>query len=158
MKIKLFFFSVIIVSLFQGCANKSAVELKGDNMEIQTLETLYGCINTAYTVSIKSDLSYLIVSNQNDFNRLVGISTCSPTIDFSSSNLLIGKKSLSSGNSSIEYELKEIQPGVLVVNVIFNQNMAQNAPKVVYNVFIPKRFELPNVKVEYQTRQIEKEN
>ncbi|OJU23769.1 MAG: hypothetical protein BGN92_00500 [Sphingobacteriales bacterium 41-5] len=123
-----------------------------EKIEFQNLETLYGCRNTTYLdIGIEKE-EFVVITNQGDFNRIVNSELCRPAIDFKSYNLLIGKKSLSSGNSRIDYELIKSENENLTIRIVFTQNMAQNAPTVVYNVLIPKRFESSNLKVEYQIR------
>lgn len=154
MKINFSVWGAILVFLFTGCDNKTVLDKSYKMIEAQNLETLYGCTNTTFGLDIEIENSYLVITSQSDYNRLVKSTTCNPLIDFNSYNLLIGKKGLSTGNSSIEYELKENSLGELDVKVKFNQNMAQNAPIVVYNVLIPKKFNSSNVKVEYQIKNL----
>ena len=86
------------------------------------------------------DLSndFTIIRTQNIFNDLVS-GSCHPEIDFGIYDLIIGKKGLVSGNSSIDYELTEnCETHNQNLKVTFNQNATMIAPNLTYHALIPK--------------------
>ena len=86
------------------------------------------------------DLSdnFMIIRNQLDFTEFV-TGSCHPSIDFSTYDLVIGKKGLTSGNESIEYELIEnCETGNLNLKVTFFQNITTVAPNLTYHALTLK--------------------
>ena len=81
---------------------------------------------------------FIIIGNQTDFDRLV-TGDCHPEIDFFTYDLIIGKKQQSSGNDSIDYQLKKnCETGNYVLKVTFNQNIAAVAPNLTYHTLAHK--------------------
>ncbi|MCF6361158.1 MAG: hypothetical protein L3J29_10410 [Cyclobacteriaceae bacterium] len=107
-------------------------------VNITSLENEYGCTNTQYQLEIDLTDNYIIIKNQLDFAEFVS-GSCLPTIDFSTYDLVIGKKGFTSGISLIEYELiKNCNSGDLNLKVTFYQNVATVAPNLTYHSLIPK--------------------
>lgn len=103
-----------------------------------SLESEYDCINTKYQMEINLSEDYMIINNQSDFDELV-TGSCQPPIDFSTYDLVIGKKGLSNGNVSISYELiQKCTDGNQILTVTFNQNETTEAPNLTYHALIPK--------------------
>lgn len=104
-----------------------------------SLEDEYGCYNTKYTMEVDLSETYIIVRNQQDFENILLSDNCKPIIDFAIFDLVIGKKGLSNGNSSIDYKLIEFcETGNETLTVTFNSNMQTNAPRITYHALIPK--------------------
>jgi len=131
-------FRILIISIlflgFYSCNNDCT-----DNIvNITSLEKEYGCTDTKYQMDIDLSENYMIIRNQPDFAEFVS-GSCQPTIDFSTYDLVIGKKGLGSGNESIEYQLIEnCETGNLNLKVTFFQNIASVAPNLTYHALIPK--------------------
>ncbi len=106
------------------------------SLAVKTLETEYGCTNTAMQLGINLSDTFTIIESQTQFTTLV--SGCTPNVDFSQYSLLIGKKRLNGGLQSISYELKDECANGYVLNVKFTKSLASNAPNVTYHVLLPK--------------------
>ncbi len=135
MKLRILIISIIFFG-FYSCNNDNNCT---DNVvNITSLENEYACTNTKYQMDIGLSDNYMIISNQLDFAEFVS-GSCQPTIDFSTYDLVIGKKGLASGNESIAYELLEnCETGNLNLKVTFFQNIAAVAPNLTYHALIPK--------------------
>jgi len=119
-----------------SCSNNNYCS--NSTIAITSLETEYACNNTKYEMDIDLSEDTMIISNQQDFSEFV-TGTCQPTIDFTRYDLIIGKKTLSSGNESIEYTLIEnCETGNLNLKVTFIQNIASVAPTLTYHALTPK--------------------
>lgn len=81
---------------------------------------------------------YIIIRDQSSFiSRVEG--NCKPDIDFSTFDLVIGKKQLTTGNESIEYQLTEnCHTGNPVLEVTFKLNETTVAPNLTFHRLIPK--------------------
>jgi len=107
-------------------------------LAITSLETEYACNNTKNQMNINLVDDYMIISNQEDFSAFVS-GTCQPTIDFAMYDIVIGRKSLTSGNDSIEYTLLEnCETGNLNLKVTFIQNITAVVPTLNYHALVPK--------------------
>ncbi|MBZ9632181.1 hypothetical protein LB465_15470 [Salegentibacter sp. LM13S] len=132
-KIRFLLFTLIIVVF--SCSKKD--NCTSNKINITSLENEYGCPDIRYS-DVDIEENYLIISNQESFEELNMVS-CTPEINFSKYDLIIGKKSLSQGNQSINYELsKSCVTQNLILKVIFTQNEAAVALTVTYHVLIPK--------------------
>ena len=102
------------------------------------LENEYGCINTKYQMDIVLSNDYTIIRSQESFYNLV-TGDCMPQIDFSTYDLVIGKKELTSGNTAINYSfMKHPCNGQFYLQVDFIQNATAEAPNLTYHALIPK--------------------
>ncbi len=136
MKFKNLFIALLAIGIFScnnddnGCADTT--------MNITSLEEEYGCTNTKYQMDINLSDDFIIIDNQADFTAMV-TGSCQPPIDFATYDLVIGKKGLTSGNSSIEYELiQNCNTGNQNLIVTFIQNETAEAPDLTYHALIPK--------------------
>ena len=117
-----------------------------------SLEEVYGCSDTRYLEVALSE-NYALVRSQEEFEALVTGEGCSPEIDFIKYDLVIGKKGLPSGNTSIDYELGyTCNRGELLLQVTFNQNGYLEAPNITYHALIPKLSEGEYVSVELEVK------
>lgn len=136
MKYKIIFLPLLFLAL-SSCSNED------DNcsdrvINTTSLESKYNCTNTKYDLNLELVDDYIIIRDQANFNSLV-TGNCNPVIDFSTFNMVIGKKELTTGNDSIEYNLTEnCETGNLVLEVTFNQNESTEAPNLTYHRLIPK--------------------
>lgn len=81
---------------------------------------------------------FTIIRSQSVFEAMV-TGSCQPQIDFSTYDLVIGKRGLSNGNTSIDYTLVEdCETGDQVLMVTFHQNDTTEAPNLTYHALIPK--------------------
>lgn len=91
---------------------------------------------------------FLIIRNQTGFESHVS-GNCHPDIDFSSYDLVIGKKQLTTGNNSIEYQLTEnCETHHYTLGVTFHQNESTVAPNLTFHRLIPKFSEEEELSVE----------
>lgn len=132
--------SLLFLILFFGISSCNNDEECADSiLNITSFETEYGCVDTKYQMDI-DDLSesYIIIRSQTEFdNQITG--NCQPAIDFSIYDLVIGKKGLSNGNNSIDYELiKNCKTLNLILKVTFNQNETTEAPNLTYHALVSK--------------------
>jgi hypothetical protein len=122
--------------LLSGCSNDD--DCTDTVLNTTSLEIEYGCTNTKYQMDIELSENFMIIKNQLDFAEFVS-GSCQPTIDFSIYDLIIGKKGLANGNSSIDNELiKNCETGNENLIVTFNQNETTEAPNLTYHALIPK--------------------
>ena len=136
-KMKILLLSFILIGIV-SCSDDDNNNCSDSIIETTSLENEYGCINTKYQMDIELSNDHMIIRNQLDFSEFV-TGSCQPEIDFSIYDLVIGKKGLSSGNSSINYELIEnCNDGNQTLTVTFNQNETTEAPNLTYHALIPK--------------------
>ena len=136
-KIRILLLSFIFIGIL-SCSKDDDNNCSDLIIETTSLENEYGCSNTKYQIEIELSDNYMIIKNQLEFSEFV-TGSCQPEIDFSTYDLVIGKKGLSSGNSSISYELIEnCENGNQTLTVTFNQNETTEAPNLTYHALIPK--------------------
>lgn len=143
-KILLFF----VFGLLFSCASSDNSTCEPMALPFTNLETEYGCVNTKYFLynSVETD-SYIIIRNQNDFDTMTDDLTCRPQIDFETYDLVIGKKQLTSGNDSIQYEYID-NCIAKKLKVTFLQNETLIAPNIIYHALIPKLSAQESIEVE----------
>jgi hypothetical protein len=133
--------NVIIVIFFvlpmQSCLNDD--DCSPIIIPITSLEDEYGCINTPYQMDIDLSEDFTIIRSQTVFDDLV-TGTCLPQIDFEAFDLLIGKKALTSGFETINYNelVKNCDNAQLNLTVTFVRNATAVAPNASYHVLVPK--------------------
>lgn len=117
-------------------------------LEITSLENEYDCVNTPYQMDIDLSEQFVIIRSQLVFDELV-TGSCTPDIDFGVYDLLIGKKGLSSGFDSINYDglVKDCNTGHLALTITFVLNATAEAPNVTYHALVPKLAEGENINV-----------
>jgi len=150
------FILFIVFSTIISCNNDDDSNNNDDNnclelnidIDITSLENEYGCVDTKYQMEINLSEDYTIIRNQSDFDNLV-TGSCQPTINFSNYDLIIGKKGLTNGNSTIDYVLTQhCETGNQTLKVTFNQNDTTVAPNLTYHALIPKLGEEQELNVE----------
>jgi len=135
MKYRILFISILLIGIF-SCNNDD--DCTDTILNTTSLEFEYGCTNTEYQMDIELSENFMIIKNQLDFAEFV-TGSCQPTIDFAVYDLIIGKKGLTNGNTSIDYELIEnCETGNENLIVTFNQNETTEAPNLTYHALIPK--------------------
>ena len=101
------------ISLFLlGSCDKDAECQEQKEIPLTSLEEEYGCTNTRYGLDVELVDDYTIIRSQAGFGNIVSTSNCNPAIDFSKYDLLIGKRRLANGNSSIDYALARVCPSL----------------------------------------------
>lgn len=136
-KTRVLLLSFIFIGIL-SCSNDDDNNCSDLIIETTSLENEYGCSNTKYQMEIELSDNHMIIKNQLEFSEFV-TGSCQSEIDFSTYDLVIGKKGLSSGNSSISYELIEnCENGNQTLTVTFNQNETTEAPNLTYHALIPK--------------------
>ena len=132
------------------------VTCKGDEncvspeLPVKSLESEYGCSDTRRQLNINLSETSTIIRSQADFARLV-TGSCQPQIDFTTYDLLIGKKGLPNGNSSIAYTLRrDCQTNQVLLRVVFQQNATTEAPNLTYHALVPKLAPGEDIKVQIE--------
>lgn len=139
MEIKKLFFSILILGFYSCSDNCTDITLDVSQLEIE-----YGCKN----VNIDLSENYMIIRNPLDFSEFVN-ADCQSQVDFSTYDLVIGKKGLTNGLVSIVYELTEnCETEDQSLKITFNLNETDEAPNVIYNALIPKLEENQELNVE----------
>lgn len=129
---------ILMVSIVIFSCNNDDGVCTDINVSTTSLESEYGCTNTKYQMDIDLSNDFMIIRNQADFNALV-TGSCLPSIDFDTYDLVIGKQSFASGNTSIEYLLVEdCETANQNLTVTFYQNATAVAPNLTYHALIPK--------------------
>ena len=138
--------AVILLFTFSSCDNDENI-CNNTTINVSQLETKNGCTN----VSIDLTETYMIIKNQLDFSEFVN-ATCQSEIDFSTYDLVIGRKGLTNGLSSIEYKLTEFcETGDQTLDIIINLNETTESPNITYNALIPKLRENQELTVDITT-------
>lgn len=150
MKLNPSIFLVIAIFFLIGCEKDT--ECENLILKTESLENLYGCPDTRYGLECRLDNDYEIIRSQQSFLDFT-TGTCRPEIDFQSYDLIIGKKGLTSGNSSIEYELRvDCQEEIKILKVTFNQNTATVAPNLTYHSLVPKLGDEETIRVDIEVK------
>ncbi len=141
---------LILGLLIQSCDKEN--DCKSNTLKTESLENLYGCPDTRYGLECRLADNFEIIRSQQKFMDFT-TGTCRPEIDFQSYDLIIGKKGLTSGNTSIDYELiDDCKRGIKILTVTFNQNIATVAPNLTYHALIPKLGDEETIQVEIKLK------
>ena len=132
-----FLTAISLICTMQSCSNDD--ECTPATLDITSLEMEYGCENTPYQMDIDISEDFLIITSQTVFDDLV-TGTCMPQIDFDTFDLLIGKKGLTNGFETINYDglVKNCDNNQLSLTVTFTLNATAIAPNATYHVLMPK--------------------
>ena len=107
-------------------------------LDVLSLESEYGCVNTKYQMDIDLQEDFTIINNQSEYDQLVS-GSCNVQIDFTKYDLIVGKKGLTNGNVRIHYRLlKECDYKRLQLEITFFQNITAVAPNLTYHALIEK--------------------
>lgn len=129
---------VTICSAFKCNKEEESKACVSGPLAIKTLESEYGCTNTAMQLNINLSNNYRLINSTAEFTSLV-TGSCMPAIDFSQYTLLIGKQSLNNGLQRINYEvLNDCASSKYIVNVTLVKNITLQAPNVTYHLLLPK--------------------
>ncbi|MEM5565191.1 hypothetical protein WNY78_08745 [Psychroserpens sp. AS72] len=141
---------LLLVIVVNSCSNDD--ECTPVTLGITSLEVAYGCINTPYQMDIDLSDDFTIIRSQTVFNDLV-TGDCTPEIDFEAYDLIIGKKGLTNGFDTINYDglVKNCDNGQLYLTVSFVLNATDIAPNVTYHALVPKLAENEIVNVSIVT-------
>jgi len=140
---------IITISIFLfSCEFDEDKDCLANTLDTHSLEEIYNCADTRHNTQIDLSDNYIIIRSQSQFNNLV-TGDCLPQINFSTYDLVIGKKGLTSGNETINYNYYyDCSLGNLVLEVEFIQNIASVAPNLTYHALIPKLGDEETVAVE----------
>lgn len=144
------FFLPLFFVICVGCPQKDDDRNPCEDVlvPITSLEAEYGCTNTAYETEINLDDTFTVIRSQEVFDVLVS-GTCTPTIDFNTYDLIIGKQGLRNGNISISYEfIRDCETNLLTLSVTFLQNMTLEAPNLTYHVLTEKIADIDTLEIE----------
>lgn len=137
-KMKILLLSFILLGIVSCSDDDDNTNCSDSGIETTSLEDEYGCTNTKYQMDIDLSDDYMVIENQSSFSEFV-TGSCQPDIDFSTYDLIIGKKGLTTGNDSIDYQLIEnCESGNQTLTVTFHQNETTVAPNLTYHALIPK--------------------
>ncbi|MCF6130117.1 hypothetical protein L1S35_10555 [Flavobacterium sp. AS60] len=129
---------VVVLGLFFSCTGSNSSDCEPSALPFTNLEAEYGCVNTKYLLyNIVQGDNFIIIRNQIDFENMTDDVACRPQIDFTTYDLIIGKKQLTSGNQSIQYEYMD-NCTEKVLTVTFVQDETMVAPTIIYHALIPK--------------------
>ena len=104
-------------------------------------------MNTPFSLDIDLSEGYTVIHNQSTYDAMV-TGSCSVSIDFSSYDLIIGKKTLTTGLQSINYEVdNNCDTSTIDIAVNIGTNDATVAPNITYHVLIPKQSDNQNFDV-----------
>lgn len=138
MKILYTYLLLTIITLCIGCSSSDDPGCVSLPVDFTSLETEYGCENTKNLLEIDTTEVFTILSSQQEFEAITS-GPCMPQIDFTTYDLIIGKRDLSSGNNSISYEAtQDCSTNILQLTVTFNQNATTEAPTLTFHILVPK--------------------
>ena len=144
--------SLALMAMMSGCVTCPERPCVSPELPVRSLESEYGCPDTRRQLNINLSQVHTIIRSQADFDRLV-TGSCQPRIDFTTYDLLIGKKGLPSGNSSITYTLRrDCETNQALLRVVFQQNATAEAPNITYHALVPKLAPSEDVKVEIEVK------
>ena len=142
-----YLFLVLMMIVLDMSCSKKVEDCLNAPLDTYSLEELYECENTKRQMDINLSESFTIITTQSRFSEMV-TGTCKPEIDFEKYDLIIGKKGLTSGNVSIDYDFRtDCENDRLLLKVTFNQNITTEAPNLTYHVLVDKLNENENVEV-----------
>lgn len=142
-----YLFLVLMMIVLDMSCSKKVEDCLNAPLDTYSLEELYECENTKRQMDINLSESFTIIKTQSRFSETVS-GTCKPEIDFEKYDLIIGKKGLTSGNVSIDYDFRtDCENDRLLLKVTFNQNITTEAPNLTYHVLVDKLNENENVEV-----------
>ena len=130
--------SLIIISMLPIGLTSCKKECEEIVYKVESFENLYGCQDTRHGLIIDLTNEAIIIISQTGFNSLVE-GTCTPSIDFTKYDLIIGKKITDNRVDTIYYDYRADCPDrakVLQVEII--QSAITTPDTVVYHALIPK--------------------
>lgn len=135
--------TAVFIPFFIGCTtNKDDVEIVEcvpSQIPFTSIESYFGCANTKSGININLNNTFTIIRSQAEFDQLVTKPQgCSVNLDLTNYDLIIGKKTLTSGYQSVSYEYFTSDCKKLVLKVTFVQNETLIAPNVIYHALVPK--------------------
>lgn len=136
-KIRVYSIAFLLVFLVNSCSNDD--QCTPGTIAITSLESEYGCVNTPYQMDIDLTDDFIIIRSQTVFDNLV-TGECTPQIDFDAYDLIIGKKGLTNGFQTIDYDGLTVNcdNGQLYLTVTFILNATAEAPNATYHALVPK--------------------
>jgi len=131
------FFSLI------SCNDKAENPIcEGDSqsVEFSTLENMYGCSDTRFSLELNltDDNMYEVISNINEYSEKV-LGNCHPDIDFDSFDLIVGYTghNIDSRLDSIHY-FQNCSNEDFVLTLFVTPSITTNASPLIFNAILPK--------------------
>jgi hypothetical protein len=132
------FLTPILLLIFISCNTSDNPGCFVNDVDFTNLEGAYSCENTKNLVEIDLQDTFTLINSQVEFDEQISV-TCMPQIDFTLYTLIIGKKGLVNGNTSISYYYSnDCSVNINTLTVTFNQNATAEAPNLTYHILSPK--------------------
>ncbi|MCB2408143.1 hypothetical protein [Hymenobacter lucidus] len=130
---------LLVLTLLGGCKTECEMEpCTSTPLPVKSLEGEYGCQDTRRNLTINLSETHTVIRSQVEFDQLVS-GPCHPLIDFTTYDLVIGKKGLSSGNAGINYTFRrDCVTSKPMLHVEFRQGLTTEAPNITYHALVPK--------------------
>ncbi len=139
--------SILLTLLLISCGGKDDPGCFVSDVSFTNLESAYSCENTKNLMEIDLQETFTLIQTQAEFDAQI-TGACMPEIDFTIYTLIIGKKALSNGNTSISYDYtNDCATDINTLTVTFNQNETDVAPNLTYHILSPKLEESTTVEV-----------
>lgn len=139
--------SILITIFLVSCSSNDDPGCFVSDVDFTNLEAAYSCENTKNLLQIDLEETYTLINSQAAYDAQI-TGPCMPQIDFSIYTLIIGKKALANGNSSISYDYRnDCATDTNTLTVTFNQNETTEAPNLTYHILSPKIAESTTVEV-----------
>lgn len=136
-KTKNYIFVFFFLTLL-SCSNNDDPGCFVSDIDYTNLEAAYSCENTKNLLEIDLQDTFSLINSQEEFDTQI-TGPCMPQIDFDIYTLIIGKKGLSSGNTSINYDyINDCATNTNTLTVNFIQNATTEAPNLTYHILSPK--------------------
>jgi len=115
-----------------------------------TLDDDFGCERTTRDMEIDLSEEFIVIKDQATFDSLVSV-YCDPLIDFSTHDFLIGKKGLTKGLATIDYQLTDKCDQLNHdLKVSIGLAVTDEAPNITYHCLVPKLKDDQSVNVEVE--------
>ncbi len=138
--------SIISIVIVVSCGNNDACE--GGTLDVITMEEL-GCVNSTYLTRVRSGKEFELITSQEAYDDLISTS-CNPSIDWESYDMIAGMILLSKGLIKIEEGARyDCENNVLEITINVYLNDTTVATPVSFAFLIPKLSseEVPFVKI-----------
>jgi hypothetical protein len=132
------FLTFILLFTFISCNTSDDPGCFVSDVDFTNLEGAYSCENTKNLVEIDLQDTFTLINSQAEFDAQIS-GPCMPQIDFTLYTLIVGKKGLANGNTSISYDYSnDCAADINTLTVTFNQNATAEAPNLTYHILSPK--------------------
>ena len=140
-------FLTIISFVLISCSSNDDAGCFVSDVDFTNMEAAYSCENTKNLVDINLQETFTLIKSQAAYDAQI-TGSCMPQIDFDVYTLIIGKKGLANGNTTISYDYSnDCATDTNILTVTFNQNATTEAPNLTYHILSPKIAESTTVEV-----------